>query len=114
MTMGKKPLENIVGKGKKAGNQHFLLFPQCFLAFPKGISISQSHLLCRLQMLLDWTDLKFCHLVELTLSKTSPCLQYKSFKNTVGKEEIARNDQFLLFPECFLRFWRIFCHFHEI
>ena len=22
--------ENIVGKGKKAGYQHFLLFPQCF------------------------------------------------------------------------------------
>ena len=25
------------------------------------------------------------------------CLQCKSFKNTVGKEEIARNEQFLLF-----------------
>ena len=23
--------ENIVGKGENAGNQHFLLFPQCFL-----------------------------------------------------------------------------------
>ena len=23
------------------------------------------------------------------------CLQYKSFENTVGKEEIARNEQFL-------------------
>ena len=23
-------LENIVGKGKNAGNQHFLLFPRCF------------------------------------------------------------------------------------
>ena len=31
--------ENIVGKGKNAGNQHFLLFPQCFLPFPKQISI---------------------------------------------------------------------------
>ena len=27
--------KNIVGKGENAGNQHFLLFPQCFLAFPK-------------------------------------------------------------------------------
>ena len=26
------------------------------------------------------------------------CLQYKSFENTVGKGEIARNEQFLLFP----------------
>ena len=24
-------VENIVGKGEKAGDQHFLLFPQCFL-----------------------------------------------------------------------------------
>ena len=24
-----KPFENIVGKGENAGNQHFLLFPQC-------------------------------------------------------------------------------------
>ena len=26
------------------------------------------------------------------------CLQYKSFENTVGKGEIDRNEQFLLFP----------------
>ena len=29
------------------------------------------------------------------------CLQYKSFENTVGKGEIDRNKQFLLFPQCF-------------
>ena len=29
------------------------------------------------------------------------CLQYKSFENTVGKGEIARNKQFLHFPWCF-------------
>ena len=28
------PLENIVGKGENAGNQHFLLFSPCFLPFP--------------------------------------------------------------------------------
>ena len=27
------PFENIVEKGENAGNQHFLLFPQCFLPF---------------------------------------------------------------------------------
>ena len=27
----KKAFENIVGKEENAGNQHFLLFPQCFL-----------------------------------------------------------------------------------
>ena len=29
-TYRKRSLENIVEKGDKAGNQHFLLFPQCF------------------------------------------------------------------------------------
>ena len=31
----KEAFENIVGKGEKAGNQHFLLFPQCFLPSQK-------------------------------------------------------------------------------
>ena len=39
------------------------------------------------------------------------CLQYKSFKNTAGKGEIARNEQFLLFPQCFLPVWRAFLPF---
>ena len=30
------------------------------------------------------------------------CLQYKSSENIVGKGEIALNEQFLLFPQCFL------------
>ena len=42
------------------------------------------------------------------------CLQYMSIENNVGKEEIARNEQFLLFPRCFLPVWRTFCHFHQI
>ena len=28
--------------------------------------------------------------------------QQTPFENIVGKEEIARNEQFLLFPQCFL------------
>ena len=28
--------------------------------------------------------------------------QQKAFENIVGKEEIAHNEQFLLFPQCFL------------
>ena len=28
--------------------------------------------------------------------------EYKSFENIVRKGEIARNEQFLLFPQCFL------------
>ena len=42
-------------------------------------------------------------LAVLTLSQTIPgfylsAVQVKSFENTVGKEEIAHNEQFLLFP----------------
>ena len=48
---GKDAFENIVGKGENAGNQHFLLFPQCFLPFLKQNLIFDSCLICRLQML---------------------------------------------------------------
>ena len=41
-------------------------------------------------------------------------LQFKSFENTVGKGEIAHNEQFLLSPFCFLNFWRTLYHFHQI
>ena len=39
------------------------------------------------------------------------CLQYKSFENTAGRGEVARYEQFLLFPKCFLPVWEAFCHF---
>ena len=32
-TLTKNAWENTVGKGEDAGNQHFLLFPQCFLFY---------------------------------------------------------------------------------
>ena len=38
----------------------------------------------------------------------------KPFENTVGKGEIARNEQFFLFPQCFLPVWIAFCHFRQI
>ena len=38
----------------------------------------------------------------------------KPFENTVGKGEIARNEQFLLFPQCFLPAWITFFHFRKI
>ena len=55
--------------------------------------------------------------INLSLSQKQAlvftCLQYKSFENTAGKGEIARNEQFLLFPQCFVSGWIIFCHFHQ-
>ena len=38
----------------------------------------------------------------------------KPFKNTEEKGEIARNEQFLLFPQCFLPIWITFCHIRQI
>ena len=32
MTLKQRALENLVEKGENAGNQHFLLFPPCFLS----------------------------------------------------------------------------------
>ena len=35
MTLKKQAFENIAGKGKYVGNQHFVLFPQCFLHYQR-------------------------------------------------------------------------------
>ena len=56
---------------------------------------------------------------NLILSQTSPCFYRscfyrKSFENTVGKREIARTEQFILFPHCFLPCWRTLYYFHRI
>ena len=59
---------------------------------------------------MEWT--KINRLSKQALVFT--CLQYKLFEITVGKGEIARNEQFLLFPQCFLPFWRPLCLFHYI
>ena len=41
------------------------------------------------------------------------CLHYKFFENTVGKGEIARNEQFLLFPQCFQPILGTYSQFHQ-
>ena len=56
--------ENIVGKRENGGNQHFLLFPQCFQNIPKRISVFPSQLLCGLELLSFWNSLKNCRLVK--------------------------------------------------
>ena len=63
-TPRKKPFENIVGKGENAGNQHFLLFPQCFLPYQRQELSFELHLFCRLQMLSIWSRPKNCRLVK--------------------------------------------------
>ena len=67
---------------------NFLFFPQCFerVSFPdtsKGVIVW------------EWVNPFPKQALDFTY------LQYKSFENTVGKGEIARNEQFLLSPQCF-------------
>ena len=64
MTLKKKPFDNIVGKGENVGNQHFLLFPHCFLPIPIRISVVMLRCICLVQMLLIWTSPKICCLVK--------------------------------------------------
>ena len=37
-------VENVVGKGENAGNQHFLSFPNCFqkASYSKSLTLSQT------------------------------------------------------------------------
>ena len=58
-----------------------------------------------------WTCKELTH--SDTMTQLTP-LGNKPFENIVGKGEIARNDQFLLFPQCFLPAWITFCHFRQI
>ena len=50
---------------------------------------------------------------SLTMTPLTP-LGNKPFENSVGKGEIARNEQFLLFPQCFLPVWITFFRFRQI
>ena len=76
------------------------------LTFLYSIVFHASHMNYYGQIRMRWTVL------VLTFPKQALvfiCLQYKSFENTVRKGEIAHDEQFLLFPQCFLPFWRAFC-----
>ena len=113
-----KPFKNTVRKGEIACNKQFFLFSQCFLPYMGLIFHFKCTLKCFLQFVSIWTSLKFCRLVMgLTLSQTSSGFYlsaHKPIENTSGKGEIARIEQFLLFPQCFLPVWKTFSHFHPI
>ena len=46
-----KTFENVVGKGENAGNQHFLLFPHCFLPYHRQKSLFKQCIICLLIVL---------------------------------------------------------------
>ena len=111
MTLKKKAFGNIVGKGKNAGIQHFLLFPQCLLPCGAEVSSFGSPLVCRLQMLSIWTNLKFCGLVKSwkhlkVTDMKFPLMILQLFdriENIMGKGENAVNQHFLFSHSVFLR-----------
>ena len=85
----------------------FLRAPKCILLFNSFPD----------DKILDWSKLKQIADNILTHSHTvTPfdALGNKPFENTVGKGEIARNEQFLLFQLCFLPVWITFLHFLQI
>ena len=115
-----------MGKGEIAHYEQFLLFLQCFqkACFPgvsKGVVVWEwvkRTLWEKEKMLVKGVfslSQSFCILFfaliqhkqlepQLTLSQTSPgflCV-FSMFFETLGKGKIARNEQFLLFPRCFL------------
>ena len=62
----------------------------------------------------QYSNNNVCKTVQLAIIKPFPepalvftCLQYKRFENTMGKGEIARNEQFLLFPVFFYPFGKL-------
>ena len=83
-TLKKEPFENIVGKEENAGDQHFLLFQQCFLCYPEQILPFELTLICRLQTLSIWIGLKFRGLVKRfnsLLPEHSTFLRISAFLN---------------------------------
>ena len=108
-TIRERPFENIVEKKENAGNQHFLLFPQCFSSLHKTNFTFGFILNLPSANAFNLSSERFCRLA-LVLT----CLRHKSFENTVGKGEIANNEQFLLLPQSFLLILRTFYHFYQI
>ena len=83
------------------GNQHFLLFSLCFQMVSFSGLFKVKIVLNLGKLLVGWLVgcIQVSPFPKQTLVFT--CLQYKSFENTVGKEEIARDEQFFLFSAVF-------------
>ena len=84
-----KRFENIMVKGENAGKKHFSFLHNVYYPIKDEFNPFPN---------------KPCFM----------CLHVKSIKNNVGKGEISHNQQFILFPQCFLPIWRTFYHLYYI
>ena len=97
-------VENIVGKGENAHYEHFLLFPQCFQKPPFFRIIENLDCVVKRypfpkRQILDSSKLR--ELADDNFKFDEKCIKFfKWVENTAGKGEIARYEQFLLFPQC--------------
>ena len=115
-------LKTLWEKEKLLVTSYFSFFPQRFLTIWRTICRFHQIWICCLQTHSYWNSLKFVVLERVNplpgkVFQTLPnwkSLQTTNFKfdensrklskwleNTVGKGEIARYEQFLLFPQCF-------------
>ena len=94
-----------MGKGEIARYEQFLLFPQCFqkACFPgvsKCVIVREWVNPLPDDKILDRSNLKQSAEDNLKFDENSRKFS-KRVENIVGKGEIARYEQFLLFPQCF-------------
>ena len=111
-----------MGKGENAGKQHFLFFLTMFPALPPQNAIFLVTVNLLFAIIFLWTHLKFfravkCkHIPKRQILDPSKLKEFpddnlkfdenarkfsKRVENTVGKEEIAHYEQFLLFLQRF-------------
>ena len=89
MTLKKKPFENIVGKGENAGNQHFLLFLQCFLPIPKTIFVFKLNFILSSANAFNLEQSKICRLGK-ELNHINPFAVIFAFKAYVNQDQTAK------------------------
>ena len=89
-------VENSVGKGEKCWQLAFSPFPTLFA---KGLFLRVINPLPDAKIL-DWSKFKQFEDDNFKFDENSRKFS-KWVENTVGKGEIARYEQFLLFPQCF-------------
>ena len=125
--LSSKAFQNIVWNWENAGNQHFPTMSSILVRTWTRLNLNfwTEHVFS-VGEVLNLTFEKrvnkhavWCPLVLITMNRNivvlgmvNPFPNKPWLENTVGKGEIARYEQFLLFPQCFLLVWITFRHFH--